>query len=101
MGRSNVTNRAKRPSSTSASSPRAHPGRTDRMGRKWGPTRLARGSQPPEQGREWLIDAVRARFPKLAIALGDVFDTMLADYLLHEPPARRSVRESGTRLAEY
>jgi len=68
-----------------------------------GDSRFARGSVPPrDAGREWLIDAVRARFPKLATALGDsVFDTMLDDYLLREPPARRSVRESGARLADY
>jgi hypothetical protein len=77
--------------------------------RNWGPVgagRLARGSQPPhslaESGREWLVGAVRARFPKLATVLGDRgFDSMLADYLLNEPPARRSVRESGARLADY
>jgi hypothetical protein len=72
------------------------------MRRRWGPVRLARGSQPPQTGREWLLGAVRARFPKLATALGDrAFDAMLGEYLLQEPPARRSVRESGARLAEY
>jgi hypothetical protein len=48
------------------------------------------------------VGAVRARFPKLASALGEhVFDAMLAAYLEHEPPARRSVRESGARLADF
>lgn len=75
--------------------------------RSWGPTgRLARGSEPPramaDSGREWLTGAVRARFPKLATALGDaVFDAMLGAYLDRELPARRSVRESGTRLADF
>ncbi len=65
--------------------------------------RLARGSVPPHNpGREWLIEAVRSRFPKLAAAMGDaVFDAMLLGYLEAEPPARRSVRESGARLADY
>ena len=68
-----------------------------------GNSRFARGSVAPnEAAREWLIGAVRARFPKLAAALGaEVFDTMLNEYLLREPPARRSVRESGARLADY
>ncbi len=75
-------------------------------GRAWGPTgRLARGSEAPrpgESGREWLAGAVRARFPQLAAALGDsLFDTMLGKYLEHEVPARRSVRESSTRLADF
>jgi hypothetical protein len=65
--------------------------------------RLARGSVPPHSpAREWLIDAVRSRFPKLAAAMGPpVFDAMLAAYLVAEPPARRSVRESGARLAGF
>src|SRR5689334_15383412 len=69
-------------------------------------TRLARGSTPPHKfrsaSREWIADAVRARFPRLAAALGDqVFETMLASYFTREPEARTSVRESGARLAAF
>src|SRR5258706_11196225 len=115
MARSTTTARSVAAICTSASSPLARFDRSvweEHMGdrprnRQGGPgTRLARGSQPPQAivdaGGEWLLGAVRARFPKLASALGDnTFDTMLAEYLLHEPPARRSVRESGARLADY
>jgi hypothetical protein len=68
--------------------------------------RFARGSVPPRArhgtDRRWLADAVRSRFPKLALALGDrMFETMLAAYFTLEPEARTSVRESGARLAGF
>jgi hypothetical protein len=78
--------------------------------------RFARGSLPPDRNsgrsrrlgrdrrleREWIADAVRSRFPKLATALGDqLFAAMLAQYFAREPEARASVRESGARLAGF
>src|SRR5882724_10865810 len=100
MASSTRTARSAAATSTSADSPA---GRFARSVSEDHMTRVARGSKPPhgiaQAGREWLAGAVRARFPKLAIALGDkAFDAMLCEYLLHEPPARRSVRESGARL---
>lgn len=43
---------------------------------------MARGSQPPRDAGEWLRAAIRARFPKLAAALGErAFDGVMAAYL--------------------
>ena len=68
--------------------------------------RIARGSMPPNKfsntSHEWIAAAVRSRFPKLAIALGEeLFEAMLASYFAREPAARTSVRESGERLAGF
>jgi len=65
--------------------------------------RFPRGSLPPQRNAgAWMAEAVRSRFPKLAVALGDAaFETMLAKYMTHEPAARTSVRESGARLASF
>src|SRR5690349_3127053 len=66
-------------------------------------SRLARGSVPPERNTDtWIAEAVRARFSKLAVVLGEkVFETMLADYFSREPEARTSVKASGELLAGF
>jgi hypothetical protein len=68
--------------------------------------RLARGSMPPQDetdaARAWLASAVRARFPRLAAVLGgDVFDAMLARYVVEQPEGPRSVRATGAWLADH
>ena len=72
--------------------------------RAWGPGsgRLARGSLPPrDASTEWISVAVRARFPKLAAALGDdLFRMMLSSFMANEPDAQASLAAS-TQLPEY
>jgi hypothetical protein len=65
--------------------------------------RLARGSHGPlaTAQREWITDAVRARFPKVAAALGDsAFELMMGAYLEKRPREAESLRES-TGLADF
>jgi hypothetical protein len=74
--------------------------------RAWGPRssapRLARGSVPPRDStNDWISVAVRARFPKLAAALGDdAFHAMLAAFMARERAAP-VVLASHVRLPEY
>ena len=73
-----------------------------RTKRAWGPTRFARGSLPPDGSTNWLHVAIRARFPKLAAALGDQgFAAMLEAYMTHEPQAQRSLAATDAGLAQY
>ncbi|MDB4952975.1 MAG: hypothetical protein JWO36_544 [Myxococcales bacterium] len=74
--------------------------------RPWAFGRLARGSNPPRDvtsaSREWFTGAVRARFPKLAAALGDSgFDLVLGAYLARDPEQDRSMHEAGMRITEF
>jgi len=70
--------------------------------RRWGPVRIGRGSVPPDDAGAWLTAAVRAAFPKLAASLGARgFDAMFSSFLARAAPAKRNVRETGERLAEY
>lgn len=75
-----------------------------RTKRAWGPTRLARGSLPPDgiPTSNWLQVAIRARFPKLAAALGDRgFTAMLDAYMEHDTAAQRSLAATDAGLAKY
>ena len=57
--------------------------------------RIARGSEPPRDAREWLTGAVRASFPRLAAALGDAaFDALCASYF-------ERARDNGAKLADF
>lgn len=79
--------------------------------RAWGPgstaspPRLARGSVPPDDGvtsSTWLQVAIRARFPKLAAALGDRgFATMLAAFMDSAPESQRSLSATDAALPRY
>jgi hypothetical protein len=72
--------------------------------RPWAFGRLARGSTPikTSESREWFTGAVRARFPKLAAALGDsAFDIMLGAYLARNTKHDRSMHDAGTRITEF
>lgn len=72
--------------------------------RAWGPTRLARGSLAPDDtdSGSWLQVAIRARFPKLATALGDRgFAALLGAYMTHQPEAKRSLAASDNGLQRY
>lgn len=75
------------------------------MKRAWGPTRFARGSLAPEDvtsSGDWLQVAIRARFPKLAAALGDRgFAVMLGAFMQHEPDAQRSLSTTDAGLPRY
>jgi hypothetical protein len=49
-----------------------------------------------------LTVAVRARFPKLALALGDeIFDTMLASFVAQDRDAKNSLEATSSRLPRY
>jgi hypothetical protein len=61
--------------------------------------RTARGSQPPA-AEDWLENAVRAWYPKLARALGSMFDAMLATYLRETGPLA-TMRDRGTGFADF
>lgn len=78
---------------------------SDETKRAWGPTRFARGSLPPDDGTpgsDWLHVAIRARFPKLAAALGDRgFSAMLGAFIAHDPEAYRSLSTTDARLPRY
>jgi len=70
--------------------------------RAWGPTRFARGSLPPEGSSNWLQVAIRARFPKLAAALGDRgFTALLEAYMAKDQDATRSLSATDAGLAKY
>jgi len=79
--------------------------------RAWGPTgptgpgRLARGSLAPGEivpTHNWLQVAIRARFPKLAAALGDRgFQTLLSAYMQFDPNAQRSLATTDEGLQKY
>jgi hypothetical protein len=68
-------------------------------------TRLARGSVPPTvaiERSDWLQVAIRARFPKLAAALGDrAFEAMLGGFMTHKPAAQRSLSTADAELPRY
>ena len=67
--------------------------------------RLARGSLPPGAtiaGADWLLATIRARYPKLAAALGDIaFEAMLGNFMTHAPAARQLLMTSETELPRY
>jgi hypothetical protein len=73
--------------------------------RVWGPSaqRFARGSVPPNDDNcEWMMTAVRARFPKLAAVMGDqVFSAMLGAFMVREPEAKKSLTWSNSKLPEF
>jgi hypothetical protein len=71
--------------------------------RAWGP-RLARGSLAPNDtsSGDWLHVAIRARFPKLAAALGDRgFTMLLGAFMTHDPAAKRSLNATDIGLQRY
>jgi hypothetical protein len=65
--------------------------------------RFARGSvPPPDLVEDWLATAIRARFPKLALALGgDRFDAMLASFVGRNEDASHSLASVSSRLPLY
>lgn len=57
---------------------------------------------PPELVEDWLATAIRARFPKLALALGGArFDAMLASFVDRNEDASHSLAAVSDRLPLY